>query len=286
MFLAKRADISRDSTLRCFFLKHINDSEMERHIRQMLTVQDSLSSLNNNAKSDVNLETLVKFPKSYEESLYKMGETGGIRKSQSSSSTCGNFSTRSEKSVNVYCIESIAEKSSFVPNSDLPFDSRILGIASICRCEVSFLCDSGADESILNLTGYNKIRSRIDVQIEPYDGPNFKSASVTDLRTQYDLILGRDILSRIPSLNKYIVKLRGLVQKFAIDNITRVFCNHDKRYPECFVVQRFEDDKQLRQAIETELNKVASKLYPGSIITHEIKLINPNQPPIKQKTRP
>ncbi|RNA28055.1 hypothetical protein BpHYR1_024911, partial [Brachionus plicatilis] len=113
---------------------------------------------------------------------------------------------------------------------------------------------------------------------------------VADLRTQYDLILGRDILSRIPSLNKYIVKLRGLVQKFAIDNITRVFCNHGKRYPECFVVQRFEDDQQLRQAIETELNKVAAsnylELYPGSIITHEIKLINPNQPPIKQKTRP
>ena len=193
---------------------------------------------------------------------------------------------------------------------------------------INYLCDGGADQSILSKTGFIKLKTaNMDTKLLPYDGFRLKSASgqinvigttilkqciidqqyplenqhitVAALQTGTECIIGRDIMNQIPYLCVHMKKMKHYILKKSLDNArilrsTVEFLNHTDSVSHIMLLQQNKDEIELEHQIRSEIEElfrtVAARNYkeltPSNTIMHEIRMINQNQVPIKQKLRP
>ena len=207
---AEKAEINKESTLVSYFINNLQSKQMEQFIRQSVSLYQSIS----NSDEDVPLllSTIVKYAKAYEsasptdlkeESYADFENVAAVnsisrtqtkyphnsyykpKKSFQSQNSSSNQSKQNDKYIkseaaNMPSQEAPKENKSLVctvANSDFS-STRIEGIALMNGVKISFLCDSGADETILSESGYNRImEKRKCVELKKYIGPNLNSAS-------------------------------------------------------------------------------------------------------------
>ncbi|CAF0975241.1 unnamed protein product [Brachionus calyciflorus] len=196
---------------------------------------------------------------------------------------------------------------------------RITGTALMNNVPINYLLDTGADETIMSRKGYKKLSNEQRVVLTDYKGKFPNSASgklpilgtvtvnkcvidpdiilenqqikVADLKTDNECLLGMDIIQQIPSLNSRLEAVNNNVIQFS--NELSKIGKTENDIEEVLVVDNlpnFETDEQLEKAITLEFKSISAEsfdqLTPTDTIMHEIKLVDPNIKPIKQKTRP
>jgi hypothetical protein len=340
---AAKAENYREATLVSYFLRNLKDPSLEKLIRQSISLRDSLSDSNVTPPS---LETIVSYAKSYEAGSFAdekpESNASEVTASQESFEAAINLISKNGKNFKPYlnnkqkqAAYNAAGKKSFNEKENSPStaakspkdnvvltigvddrdSSRIHGTALLNNTKISYLCDSGADDSILNRRGFEKLLAAGEIELKEYTGPSFNSASgklpilgsvsierfildpevplyhhkikVADLNCNKDCLIGMDIIQKIPRLQKYFSDLKQTINHFSRLN------ELDTESRNVFLLQKDESSsryKQLEKTIKSELEKVAAKsfsdLKPRNNFTHKIDLIDPRIRPIKQKTRP
>ena len=198
-------------------------------------------------------------------------------------------------------------------------NAKLYGMALIDHTGIHYLCDTGADFSILSEQGFDRIRRLNKAAcLTKYTGPQVNSATgnmeilgvyeakevtinssfslynqkfrVAKLASRNECLIGRDLIVQIPSLNLHLQGFKNYLESskkeliFNLDQFLETSGHLDA------MVLLVESDEELRMLIEQELSTVGAsnfnEIIPTDLLTHEIKLIDPNQPPIRHKVRP
>ena len=235
-------------------------------------------------------------------------------------------------------------------------NSAIKGKAIFNNTLVEYLCDGGADLSIINVKLYHEIlRQAPKTTIKPYQGKPLASCTgeikvkgvivldrcilvpkvskwlekveiiVTEHTSSNQCLIGRDIINRVPELRKKMEAMKSLIDEWSQEiinyyqeinlvvseskqdeqvininsNEVVIFKNHDKPTqesppePDVELVKYSEEQlSEAREKLNEKLITVSARkltdLEPqrNHAIEFKIELVNPNQPPIRCKSRP
>ncbi|CAF1061631.1 unnamed protein product [Brachionus calyciflorus] len=215
---ADKAEINKESTLVSYFINNLQNQQMEQFIRQSVSLYQSIANSDEDIplslativkyakayeyasptdlmeesstyfESEAAINSVTKTPTDYrQESNYKSKkpfQTQNVKSNrynnnyQNESFRKNEAATTNKKQEDSK--DNVHNKSLVctISNSDFT-SSRIEGIALMDGVKISFLCDSGADETILSESGYKKINEkRKSVELKKYIGPNLNSALI------------------------------------------------------------------------------------------------------------
>ena len=288
---------------------------MEKFIRQSISLKKPLD----HSRTKTSLEEIINYARAYKAGSFAVNRKS-INMVQSSHQQKRSLLTKNCKKVSFEVKDKVAankEVLMLVDNSDAI--GRIQGIAILNDIKISYLCDSGADESLLSEQGFKKLAAS-GARLNPYNGPNFRSASgcleiigtvnvpscvidpntplhnfefkVAKLNCRRDCLLGMDIIQKTPILYQKFKDIKNTINSLSSKNHNWATENDDGA--SVFMAENSEDlnpeDKVFEAEIVKNLEMVAAKnfneLDPNSKFTHHIQLIDPNIKPIRQKTRP
>ncbi|CAF1099543.1 unnamed protein product [Brachionus calyciflorus] len=213
--IAAKSDISKEETIKNFFMSNLNSKRMVKYINQAVTLQSPITILSSINQS-VSLETYVHLPKLLRNQRHSRNYAGGRnfqrnksyqkntgKKYQAHEENKSNYGATSSKQdgskssnhanssyVNqkhqiqqkptkevLISLESSAINVCSVGNRQ-KFKSRITRTAIINDTKIDFLLDTGAEENKLSEKGYKKIAAgSSNVKLNRYSGPKINSAS-------------------------------------------------------------------------------------------------------------
>ncbi|RNA37621.1 hypothetical protein BpHYR1_029706, partial [Brachionus plicatilis] len=187
--------------------------------------------------------------------------------------------------------EKVFQKEEDIENIDNSIEGRCL----INELPTSYIVDTGAQISVISDRVYSRLKNPSPLEKVPNVIAGAGGAGLATLVVIKDLVsdclLGMDLLEQFPYFSQPIDKLRETVKQLSKD-----FVNEPKYYLQntlsksCLINTISDINLNLYlEKINTLIKSISAaslkELKPSPCFEHEIKLIDPSLPPIRQKMR-